>query len=413
MFNNKSFLKYAFPLFVCSPMVNLGSFGFTISELLTLFFGTLIFFFSKEKFRIPTILLVFILFVFAGRVGAFVNTFKYDIPFNYTKFIFFFSLFILLVSYQIGRKSHMFISEIMAGKFTKVILMVTLVIAILYVVSGYDTRARLLYLFTQKGADVTRFTAPRFPGLGVNGNIYSYIVLIFMIFSVKNYFEERVNIFIPLSCMFVIILITSKTSIASSLIVLLSFAFFYYFKKQGDVIKARRKSRIVFTSLIILGVLVFFAGIYFSEYFVILDRFDELLGNSEQNNSINTRGILMSLGMERVRLEPIFGIDVVQADMISDTVPLYFVTPHNEFIFYWMSLGLLGLLGYIILMIYLIWVNVYKKFRLEWVLLYVTLIAQMFVDGAFQTLRFQFMFFILVGLNYKELQYKFNKIEIN
>ena len=127
------------------------------------------------------------------------------------------------------------------------------------------------------------------------------------------------------------------------------------------------------------------------------------MGNSENINSLNDRFEIWQLGIERVKIAPIFGIDVVQADLASDTKPIYFATPHNEFLFYWMSLGIAGLLAYSILLIYLVWINLLPKFRIEWIIIYSALIIQMFFDGAFQTLRFQFIFFIFLGLNFREL----------
>jgi O-antigen ligase len=251
--------------------------------------------------------------------------------------------------------------------------------------------------------------SPRFPGLGVNGNVFSYMVIIFLIFSVKNYFEGRLSIILPLCCIGIIFIITSKTSIFSSFVIMLSFSIFNYFKKKGDVKERKKKSKIILFSLLIIATLVVLISYFFSEYFTIIDRIDELIGNSEQDNSINTRNELWSLGMERVSLSPFLGIDIVQADMLSDTNILYFGTPHNEFIFYWMTLGILGVLGYIIFILYLLLKNIYRKFRLEWVLLYCTLILQMIFDGAFQTLRFQFLFFILVGLNFKEINHQLEK----
>ena len=403
IFNNKSFLKYVFPLFIFSPMINLGTFGFTLAEILTFFFGLLLMFLRNENFRLPPILFIFFTLIFVGRIGALINTFQYNLPFNYTKFIFLFLLFVMIISYNIGRNSQISINQIFSSRMTKLIIIFTLTLCVLYVFSEVSTRERMLHIFTQKGADLIRLNSPRFPGLGINGNIYSYIIVIFLIFSVKNYFEDQLSIIFPLSCMLILLIIASKTSIASSLIVLLSFAIIYYFKRDEASKKYRKKSRIIFSSILLLGILLIIGSIYFSEYITIINRFDELLSNTEEINSLNTRQQLWSMGMERVWMSPLLGIDIVQSDLLSEVNLLYFGAPHNEFIFYWMTLGLLGLLGYVALLISMLIKNIYKKIRIEWVLLYMTLIIQMIFDGALQQLRFQFIFFILIGLNLKEL----------
>ena len=68
------------------------------------------------------------------------------------------------------------INQIFSSRMTKLIIIFTLTLCVLYVFSEVSTRERMLHIFTQKGADLIRLNSPRFPGLGINGNIYSYII---------------------------------------------------------------------------------------------------------------------------------------------------------------------------------------------------------------------------------------------
>ena len=402
MIKFESFIKYLLPLFLMSPMLTIGGFGLTIAEILTFFTGVVFLMGLKGNIKFPVILILFIFLTVVGRIGAFMNSLDYDIPLNYAKIVFLFIIFIQVISYFIGRYSKITFNEIIVSRFAKVVFVVLAVLSLIYIVSDFDTRVRVLTLFFPKGMDFIRFNSPRFPGLGINANIYSFIVFMFLVMSVRTYLENKSNFLIPFLCLVIIFSITSKTTIIVSMIALLFFSIYFYCRKNTDSLTKKKAIRIMITLSIIFFIIVI-VSIVFAEYVIIFQRFDELLGNSENINSLNDRFEIWQLGIERVKIAPIFGIDVVQADLASDTKPIYFATPHNEFLFYWMSLGIAGLLAYSILLIYLVWINLLPKFRIEWIIIYSALIIQMFFDGAFQTLRFQFIFFIFLGLNFREL----------
>ena len=402
MIKFESFIKYLLPLFLMSPMLTIGGFGLTIAEILTFFTGVVFLMGLKGNIKFPVILILFIFLTVVGRIGAFMNSLDYDIPLNYAKIVFLFIIFIQVISYCIGRYSKITFDEIIVSSFAKVLFSALAVLSLIYIVSDFDTRVRLLNLFFPKGMDFVRFNSPRFPGLGINANIYSFIVFMFLVMSVRTYLENKSNFLIPFSCLVIIFSITSKTTIIVSMVALLFFSIYFYGKKTTDSLTKKKAIRIMITLSITFFIIVI-ASIVFSEYIIIFQRFDELLGNSENINSLNDRFEIWQLGIERIKIAPFFGIDVVQANLVSDTRPIYFATPHNEFLFYWMSLGVAGLLAYSTLLIYLVWKNLIPKFRIEWIIIYSALIIQMFFDGAFQTLRFQFIFFIFLGLNFREL----------
>ena len=137
---------------------------------------------------------------------------------------------------------------------------------------------------------------------------------------------------------------------------------------------------------------------------VVFRRFASLLNQlpGADVSGFEGRHELWGLGMERVRLAPIVGI-VADRFTSSDTNTLYFTTPHNEFIAFWMFYGLAGLTAHILLIAGLIDRNLRRR-EWMWVLFYTMLSVHMFYDAAFSAVRFQAMFFLIVGLNIKYLR---------
>lgn len=397
-----SLVKYLIPLFLISPMFNIGGFGLTLAELSILIVASIFMFTYQGPIRMPVIFIIFLTLFIIGRLGAFINSLDYNIPVNYSKAVFLFIIFVQVGSYILGRYSGVSWDEIIISKYTKVLFLILTSISVIYLIVDGDTRIRLLSIFMPTGMDLARLNVPRFPGLGINANIYSFIAFMFFTISVRTYLRNKTNALIPILCLIVILTITSKTTILIAVVTLLVHSMFYYFHTDSNT-TTKRKTIGIFWGLLFFSIITIVASITFSEYILLVQRFDELIGNSDNVNSLDDRYELWRLGFERIKMAPILGIDVVQAELISDTLPIYFATPHNEFLFYWMSLGIAGLLAYSILLIYLVWINLFPKIRIEWIIIYSALIIQMTFDGAFQTLRFQFIFFIFMGLNFREM----------
>ncbi len=115
------------------------------------------------------------------------------------------------------------------------------------------------------------------------------------------------------------------------------------------------------------------------------------------------------MGMERVNLSPIFGI--VKSRISNDYNILQFCCPHNEFIAYWTFTGFLGLLAYVSLLTYLIFANIRIKTGYFWNGIYLALFVQMIFDAAFQYPRFIPLFFIIAGLNLRELSFRASNLK--
>jgi O-antigen ligase len=399
--SSKKILTYIFPLFLISPMLNLVGFGLTLAEIATLILAVSFMVTRGSSFRLPVIMYVFILLVILGRLGAFINSFNYNLPLDYTKLIFLFIILIQVSSFYLARLSGITIEEILVSKYAQTIVLILFFFALIYTVSDEGTRGKIMNPFWLE-TNLERLKQTRFPGLGINSNIYSFFVFIFFLFYVKLFFENKVKFLVPFYCFFIIVFCASKTTIGLSLLAFLVIPLHNLLSPKNSFKElAKRKSLLILTFisiLIIIGI-IGYTNESISDYIIVLRRLNSIIDNS---NSTEDRFELWNLGMERVQLSPFLGIDVVQTSMVSDTIPLYFANPHNEFIFYWMSLGILGMLAYFLIVAYFLIKNLFVKFKFEWCFIFFSLLVQMTFDGAFAYLRFQFFYFLLIALNLNE-----------
>ncbi len=403
--NPKLFIKYIFPLFLFSPMFNLAGFGFTFPEIATLLFAVLLITLKGAEFKLLSIIYIFILLICMGRVGALINSFNYNLPFDYTKLIFLFIILIQVSSFYLARSSGVTIEEILLSKYAQSIIYIVFFFTLFYTISDESTRGRIMKPFWLE-TNLERLTQPRFPGFGINSNIYSFLVYVSFMFYVKMFFEKKVNFLTPFFCFIIIVFCASKTTMALSLSIFILLALFNLINSKDKQVKKKSLLVLSIVSILIIIGFIGYTNESISDYVIVLRRINSIIDNT---NSADDRFELWNLGMERVRLAPILGIDVVQSNLVSDTVPLYFANPHNEFIFYWMSLGIVGMFAYLLIVVYFLLINLLPKIKFVWCFLYLSLLMQMLFDGAFAYLRFQFFFFIIIGLNYNELiKYKRN-----
>jgi O-antigen ligase len=124
--------------------------------------------------------------------------------------------------------------------------------------------------------------------------------------------------------------------------------------------------------------------------------------SDSEYGGLRTRTDVWAIGMERLKLSPILGIPR-DPGRVDDSNPLYFYTPHNEFIYFWTTFGLLGLLAHIYLIGRMIRENLRMKAALPWLMLYAGMILQMMFDSVFGGPRATAFFFMVIGLNVKYL----------
>jgi hypothetical protein len=317
--------------------------------------------------------------------------------------------------YYLGYQFYQSADAIVKHNVFQVVIIGLAVLAALYPFLSYERRFALLRFFYAGGAEeISRLHSPRFPGLGVNANVYSFMVFTLLLFAFDAYIRRVVSGLIPLLAFIVILMASSKLVISLAvvccLLILARRLVSIRILKTGvsAILLSQRALSVAFGLLLLLfGAFVYLtqtsAGNQIMQTVATVDRFSKAFGDAQSESSFDTRYELWNMGLERVRLAPVLGI-VRHRFLEDDYVPLLFGFPHNEFIAEWMFYGVTGMFAHIFLLCGLIITNLRRRSALVWPLLYAALITQMFFDGALEYVRFYAMFFVLVGLNVRYLR---------
>lgn len=418
-------LSFLIPLLLASPMLTLGQYGTSLGEILVLYAGVLCLLTTGWRIRLPGFLLLYLLLFTIGRITSLVNAPRWGIPVGIERISFVYVLGLPVLAYLVGRHSHEDPEQIMTGRTMAVFIGIVAVFAAAYPFLGTAARKVALYWFVVD-FETARYTyAPRFPGIGINGNIYCFMVFIVLMFSFRSYLKGRSSLFIPI-CAVVIIAAAAGVLMmfcagAGCLVLWLGW---YVEARRGHARSVRRRLLRVSRRLvkyIAAGAICLAAATFFFQdkleelapNLVFLARIDQYFvphdgprpSGEEDLSPMEGRLYHWRLGMERVKMAPLLGIatNIYEA---SDTEPLLFSAPHSEFIFYWTAFGFFGLLAMLWLVLYLIAANVRRKTGLVWVVIYLALVLQMTFDGAIQYVRFVGMLFMLIGLNVTQWQLK-------
>lgn len=406
------------PLLLASPMIPVGPYGVSLAEILIIL-GGLYLLLGRNGFSVPVpkFLVVYVCLYAIGWLTSLYNAANWGIPVGLERLNFLYLASVPLLAYLVGRYSSHDIGRIVTNKFAYAVLCAVAIVAAVYPLLDTETRQFMLYYFWAD-VDSPRFGSPRFPGMGINANLYSYTVFVFLLFAFDRYLKDKSSFAVPLFAAIVIVAASSK------LIMFLSAASCgaLWIAKR---VAARKHPRLrpvrspwgVSRKAFYIGMLVVGAvwlGIRYSEElsalrdtYVFLGRLEEVLDNQPGAESpLEARMFHWNSGLERVQLAPLLGIAMPPATLTADPDVLYFNSPHNEFIYYWSAYGMFGLAAHVFLVGYLLALNILRRSALPWIILYLTLICQMFFDGAFQAIRFVAMFFLIAGLNVRYLQHR-------
>ena len=402
---------FLLPLALVSPYIFMGPYGITIFEFIVVgtFFTFTVRRLWNDTFRLPKFLLLYFSLFLMGWLGALINGAAWGMPVSLANLKFFYYIVLAIGGYYIGYRRYVPIDSIVSHPVFKLVIFGLFMVAAIYPFLDYDQRISLLRIFFGPGVgDLDRLHSPRFPGLGVNANVYSFMVFTALLFSFDAYyFRNKISWIYPLFAFIVILTAGSKLvtviAVASCLaLLMLNLASLH---KSA----VRRFGQVA----VGIGVLVTAAYFYLNyttlgrdilDTTVIVRRFASLfnqLPGADDVSGFAARYEMWGLGMQRVQLAPILGI-VADRFTSSDTNTLYFAHPHNEFIWLWMFYGLAGLIAHILLIAGLIGRNLRRR-EWMWVLFYTMLSVHMLYDAAFTAVRFQAMFFLIVGLNIKHL----------
>ncbi len=402
---------FLLPLALVSPYIFMGPYGITIFEFIVVgtFFTFTVRRLWNDTFRLPRFLLLYFSLFFMGWLGALINGAAWGMPVSLANLKFFYYIVLAIGGYYIGYRHYVPIDTIVSHPVFKFVILGLFLVAATYPFLDYDQRISLLRIFFGPGVgDLDRLHNPRFPGLGVNANIYSFMVFTALLFSFNAYyFRKKISWIYPLLAFIVILTAGSKLVTVIAVVSCLALLMPSLASLRKSTV--RRFGRVA----VGIGVLVTAAYFYLNytavgndilETIAIFPRFVSFLNQIPGAGDVSgfaARYEVWGLGMQRVQLAPIFGI-VADRFTSSDTNTLYFTTPHNEFIALWMFYGIAGLIAHILLIAGLIGRNLRRR-EWMWVLFYTMLSVYMLYDAAFTAVRFQAMFFLIVGLNIKHL----------
>jgi hypothetical protein len=401
------------PFLLAPPLIMVGPIGITVPEVIVALAGLYILLAQpKPEAGVHPVVILFVFCYMLGWSGALFNSPKWNVPIGLWNLTALHSPVLAALAYCVGRYSRYQLSGIVTHRITRIILIAIALFAIAYPLMPVALRQLLLAPFWPT-VDGPRFLSPRFPGMGINANSYAFMVYALFLFILHAYLEKRLSLLYPLAAIVLIVALASRTVVGLTLLsavalttaTLLGRGYHRQFV-AGPVFKAFRR-RAVSVSLVLL--LLIGLGVVYApriqEFYTLSSRIEELLtaGRSGESSALQGRRELWHVGYERVKLAPVLGVarDVTRPE--DERSPLYSYSPHNEFLFYWSTLGITGLVGYVMLIAYMIFVNVRGRAALPWLLLYGALIVQMTFDAAFQGVRFVAFGFMIIGLNHKYL----------
>ena len=403
-----SLLTFLFPLALVTPYVFLGPYGVTLFELLIVAY----FFWStmkseQRKIFLPQVMKVYLLLFFLGWLGATLNgSLNWDITVGLPDLKFFYYFLLAVAGYNLGYRYYCSLESIFSSKVFQWMMITLLLFILIYPYLSYAQRFSVLQFFYPPNlpADkLVRFYYTRFPGLGVNANVYAFMLYTVFLFCFEVYLQKGRLRLILLGLFFAILVTGSKSILMLSIASILTLLLGSYSLLQ---LKYAKRIFSVFMLLILLvSLLTSFLklttmGQDLLEHISVFQRISKVVDddNSVGNQAVQGRFILWGMGMERVELAPILGI-IPDRYRAPDNNALYFATPHNEFIAFWMFYGLLGMLAHMVLLVGLFVMNLGYRNSLAWSIYYIVLAVFMTCDAAFSSVRFQPLFFMLVGMN--------------
>ncbi len=369
----------------------------------------------------PRFLLFFLLLFILGNMGGGLNGLQWGIPFGaYELLLLGYKVTLVWCAFQVGYNYRQSIYKIISSKYFSILVIVLSTFAVIYPFLNPDQRYAMLKIFYLPGSEkvMSRALSPRFPGLGINGNIYSFIVYFFFLFSLNSFIKNKTSWLVSFLLFLIILAAGSKT-----VITMCAFSFLVILFVHGVKIHSKNSSlifykRIVKISFLVGTILILFftfllsteGGNLIYQSIVTFERFEDVLFNADSGEigSFSKRFILWEMGLERVKLAPFFGI-ALHRFIIKDTEPLYMATSHNEFINLWMDIGLIGMLAHCFIIFYAIGINIKNRTDIVWILFYFSLIIQMFFDAAFEYIRFLPMWFMIFALNLSEVYIGYSK----
>jgi hypothetical protein len=400
------------PMILAPPMAMIGPYGITLAEVVVLTAGVMILLTNRDDAaRIPVFMAVYFGLYILGLLGSLYNSFAFSIPIGVGNAASFgYALTMSLCGYMCGRYSSLPVERIMTSRWMTWVVAFLLLLAIVYPFISPGMRWLVMRPFINEEF-VPRLNSPRFPGMGINANTYSFMVFCVFLFTYAAFIAKRASALLPLGTGIVILAAASRTIVGlviGSMLVITALAMRVRARDALDRLRRaapRVRRRALIGTVVVAAVAVPIIVVYGSRIqgvFTLYSRVQDLLSGREDSGLTNRQG-LWQLGWQRVHLAPVLGIPKDATRPEDESNPLYYYTPHNEFLYFWSTFGILGALAHVFLVLYLVVRNVRGRTGIVWFLLYGGLVAQMTFDAVFQGPRVVAFVFMIVGLNIRFL----------
>lgn len=414
--------KLLVPLTLLTPYVFVLQYGVSALELLVFLALTLVLL-PTVLFRqasIPAFLVAFLTLYSLGYLGALLNGIHWSVPVGVWNLNFFYKILLALGAFYISASYPHEIHTVLRSRLFLATLCVLGAVAIVYPFLSYDTKIQYFSILYRPGSDFEQyFTSRRMPGLGINANVYSFMLFSYLLFVFRNFIERTTSWLFPLLCFISILVLSSKTVIALSVAGCTAILAGHTLRRtRGSDASARRIflnlrcAKLLSVFLILTLLSVFFAmytqtGRTVVDSYATVQRFQALLEQTPDTEGEPTglalRLTLWSRGLDRAELAPILGIARDPFNSLRGSL-VGFYNPHNEFLRMWILYGICGLAAWVFLLAHLIQENLRHGKSIEWPAFYFGLIVFMLFDGGLDDPRIMVFTFLMVGMNYRSLK---------
>jgi hypothetical protein len=336
------------------------------------------------------------------------NGLRFGVEFRLRDLTFFYRISFYVAAWTIGYIALAAPERIVTSRVAILALGTVAALAVAYFFLPYGERLRLLSYFQPVTDDLARqCRSDRLPGLNQPVNIYSFVPLVFLLFSMNAFLEKKASVLVPALSMVVILALASRLTLSTAVMIL---AASFQMRRGAPSLdrevgrrgrSTKRGAPSIIFALTILMVLVFTA----STQWGVGERVVEKLTAVETQGATRYRMHKWHIGMKRVAMAPVLGIPEPFGRENEELGYLLTMdAPHNEFVQIWMWYGLLGFLAHVILLIGLVRENLRYRTGAVWLLFYLTVVLRMMADTAFKSFQFSAVFFMVAGYNWRVLE---------
>jgi O-antigen ligase len=354
-----------------------------------------------------------------GHLGALANGVVWGVPIGIWNLNFFYKAILGIAAFCIGMRYRGEMAELFKSKFLIFAMVALGAIALIYPFLSFDTKVKYFSIFYPQGSEFSQYlTDPRMPGLGLNANVYAFMVYSYLTFSFRAFLDGKISLLVPLIALIVILVLSSKLVIVLSVATCIALIVYRAVRVSklrtsdglGVAIGTRSASIGAILLLLLFGIVIAAtqttAGKRVVDSYATVKRFEAIL--SQDADSAAPQGLALRMqywkkGMARAELAPVLGIAKDPFIRMSGTL-VGFYQPHNEFLRMWLLYGLAGLVAWIYLLTYLSYKNVRHKTDVEWLIFYGALAVFMMFDGGLDDPRVNVYLFLMLGLSWGQMR---------